>query len=109
MSLFDGAFPPGFIRGDPAAYISESPQPYNFNGMPGWWSVPQQWFMVTVDGQIWVSPCPFLEPVVPVLSGEAEYSDPDLFFTFTTTEPHGLSTGMVVTISGATAHPVFNG
>jgi hypothetical protein len=50
---------------------------------------------------------PPVPPTPVTVSGS--YTDPDLFFTFTSTLAHGFISGQTVTISGAVANPSFNG
>ena len=45
---------------------------------------------------------------VPILA-ECDYTDPDLFFTVTTSVAHGYNSGDQITISGARSFGVFNG
>lgn len=59
---------PPYPRGDGGfeAFVTV-PTPASYNGMSGWWNVPQQWYCQTDPaGQIWVSPNPFPDPTCTV-------------------------------------------
>lgn len=58
-------------------YYDDSPKPYSFNGMSGWWSVPagRSWYIVTDRNlQKWVSPNPITVSADGAVSGSPLYA-----------------------------------